>query len=510
MQIPTLSIILPVYNGEAFLGQAIDSVLNSTLKSWELILVNDGSTDSTGDLCQAYCLKDKRIHSISQDNRGLSGARNAGFSHAVGTWIAYLDADDFVEPDYYERLVTEAEESGAEFLVTGFTREFWRNGRSLAKRDSLGRNCAGDNSTGQDTMGQDSIGQNSVRQNSPKQNSTRKSSAGQNSLERNHVVRTAWPRRYLKTPEEIRNACGELWFYHVYIHVWNKIYRRDYLNEHGILFDESLRYGEDVPYNLRILSEANTILFVDHVGYHYICRIDSSVADQTRKLRSNRPDTSSRNLAGNQTNSSTGTQGSTLDRTLINESLHNRSDQRIPSQQAGISGQLTVNWREELPDYNGRIFREIAALEKRRWQVDRPVVAAGMYLRSCCLTIEKMAAAQLPKEKQREVIKELLQKKETVFSRNICRKRLRQKGVRQGNLEQENGNQKSLGQKDFGQENLNQKKPNRKAYSRKLYSQKPLIPFEFRVYSWLFSIKNPTWIMAAVALRCRLKRALGR
>ena len=104
MDCPKLSIILPIYNGENFLMQAIESVLKSTLHSWELILVNDGSTDMSEKICKEYCRKENRIHYISQDNLGLSAARNTGFSIARGTYVVYLDADDYVEKNLLENI----------------------------------------------------------------------------------------------------------------------------------------------------------------------------------------------------------------------------------------------------------------------------------------------------------------------------------------------------------------------------------------------------------------------
>ncbi len=81
---PVLSIILPVYNGQNFLERAINSVCRQTLKSWELIIVNDGSTDSSGAIALRYCALDPRIRYYRQDNMGLSAARNAGFRLAGG------------------------------------------------------------------------------------------------------------------------------------------------------------------------------------------------------------------------------------------------------------------------------------------------------------------------------------------------------------------------------------------------------------------------------------------
>jgi hypothetical protein len=102
-----VSIIMPVYNGEAFIAQAIDSVLAQTYSNWELIVVNDGSTDGTADILTGYT--DPRIRCIHQANQGLAGARNTGIYAAHGTYLAFLDADDEWSPLFRERCVAALE-----------------------------------------------------------------------------------------------------------------------------------------------------------------------------------------------------------------------------------------------------------------------------------------------------------------------------------------------------------------------------------------------------------------
>lgn len=98
-----VSIVIPVYNVEKFISQCIDSVLCQTYSNFELILVNDGSTDSSGKICDDYAKKDIRIHVIHIPNSGVSAARNTGIEESKGDWISFIDSDDFVEPDYLER-----------------------------------------------------------------------------------------------------------------------------------------------------------------------------------------------------------------------------------------------------------------------------------------------------------------------------------------------------------------------------------------------------------------------
>ena len=98
---PKLSVIIPVYNVEEFLHECLDSVLNQTFKNYEIILVNDGSTDSSGKICDRYQLEHKKITAYHQSNNGLSNARNQGLIKAVGEYIIFLDSDDYWDNDYF-------------------------------------------------------------------------------------------------------------------------------------------------------------------------------------------------------------------------------------------------------------------------------------------------------------------------------------------------------------------------------------------------------------------------
>jgi glycosyltransferase involved in cell wall biosynthesis len=96
-----LSIIVPVYNSEAFVGRCIESVLNQSYKDFELILVNDGSTDSTLEVCNEYAKKDKRVIVLNRKHSGVSKSRNAGLDRAKGDYITFIDSDDYVDKERY-------------------------------------------------------------------------------------------------------------------------------------------------------------------------------------------------------------------------------------------------------------------------------------------------------------------------------------------------------------------------------------------------------------------------
>lgn len=116
----SISVIIPVYQAECYLSRCMESVRHQTWKDYEMILVDDGSTDSSGRLCDGYMCSDQRVRVIHQRNQGLSAARNAGISNAKGQWIAFVDADDAVSPWYLERLYQAASRQNCEIAQCGF------------------------------------------------------------------------------------------------------------------------------------------------------------------------------------------------------------------------------------------------------------------------------------------------------------------------------------------------------------------------------------------------------
>ena len=122
MQIPKVSVILPCYNGEKYLNQCIDSILNQTLENLELICVDDGSTDGTIRILEEYRKADSRVRILTQTNAGAGAARNNGMRQARGEYLSFLDADDFFEPDMLESAVLAAEQHRADYVVFGADR----------------------------------------------------------------------------------------------------------------------------------------------------------------------------------------------------------------------------------------------------------------------------------------------------------------------------------------------------------------------------------------------------
>ena len=119
---PEISIIVPVYKVEKYLNECIDSILAQTFTDFELILVDDGSPDNCPALCDAAAEKDSRVRVIHQQNKGLSGARNAGIDVARGNWLGFVDSDDMIDPTFCEKMLHAAVQAGAEMAVCNILR----------------------------------------------------------------------------------------------------------------------------------------------------------------------------------------------------------------------------------------------------------------------------------------------------------------------------------------------------------------------------------------------------
>ena len=111
-----LSVIIPVYNVSEYLRQCLESVINQTFTDMEIILVNDGSTDNSAEICAEYKQKDPRIIFIQQENAGLAAARQAGLEIAKGEYITFVDSDDWLELNMYERMLCAAEKENVDIV----------------------------------------------------------------------------------------------------------------------------------------------------------------------------------------------------------------------------------------------------------------------------------------------------------------------------------------------------------------------------------------------------------
>ena len=144
MEQPKISIIVPIYKAEPYLRQCLDSITAQTYHHIEIILVDDGSPDGCGAICDAYGAKDTRIRVIRQPNGGVSSARNAGLAAATGDWICWVDADDWIEPDMVSYLLSNALSEQADVCICGRYEELpGRTGRfGFPERTLLDRRAA--------------------------------------------------------------------------------------------------------------------------------------------------------------------------------------------------------------------------------------------------------------------------------------------------------------------------------------------------------------------------------
>lgn len=222
-----VSIIIPVYNGEKYLSQAVESLLCQTVKECEFIFVNDGSIDKSYELLQEYSIKDKRIKVINQENRGVSAARNEGLKVATGKYIGFMDADDWVDPDMYERLYNAAEANNCDVVISNFKSEL--EGKISIIEYPFSRNTV---------------------------------------MKRKEIEKEVLP--YFIQEENFNS-------------VWTKLYKNHIIKEYDIFFPNGVELGEDHVFNLRFFTYINTMFYMNYVGYHYREVKGSATHDILRK-----------------------------------------------------------------------------------------------------------------------------------------------------------------------------------------------------------------------------------
>lgn len=215
-----ISIIVPVYNCEKYIGTCIESIQGQTYQNLEIILVNDGSKDGSGEICRSYVVHDARIQYIEQENQGVSAARNHGIKKATGTFVMFVDADDTITNDACEKLAGHITE-GIDLILCGFKRMFYRGEHLVSQYDVLPE-CK--NLTDQETLG-----------------------------------------KYF----------GRLYETTLLTSVWAKMYRKQALERHMPVFQEDLALGEDALFNLKFLKDCGNIAVENSALYVYNQRAGS-------------------------------------------------------------------------------------------------------------------------------------------------------------------------------------------------------------------------------------------
>lgn len=132
---PLVSVIVPVFNSKNFLAEALDSVLAQTYENLEVVLIDDGSTDGSGEICDRYAAKDKRFRVYHQANQGVSATRNAGLDLATGDFLAFLDSDDAYEPEAIAAMMDAMAREKVDVVMCKYTEHKTPEKMSLGSRD---------------------------------------------------------------------------------------------------------------------------------------------------------------------------------------------------------------------------------------------------------------------------------------------------------------------------------------------------------------------------------------
>ncbi|MDU6983133.1 MAG: glycosyltransferase family 2 protein [Terrisporobacter othiniensis] len=212
-----VSIIVPVYNNEEYLDECIESIMNQTFKNIEVILVNDGSTDESGWICNNYAKKDNRVVVIHSENNGVSIARNIGINNARGNYIIFCDSDDWIENDYVEVLYNEIINNNTDAVYCGIYRDVYKD-RRLIKNEASG-------------------------------------------VSRNMYIEKQNLDKYLKYIFE--TMLGP------FLASWGKIYDTKIIKENNLQFDSDMIFHEDFDFNIRYLKQCKSIYITKEIKYHF-------------------------------------------------------------------------------------------------------------------------------------------------------------------------------------------------------------------------------------------------
>mgnify|MGYP002553634754 CR=1 FL=1 len=205
MSSPLISIVVPVYNSENTFHRCIDGILNQTFTNWELLLIDDGSKDKSGEICDEYAVKDCRIKVFHKANGGVSSARNVGLDNAIGKWVTFVDSDDCVDKVFFEK--AECYFNNVDLIVFGLT---FLNNREIK-------------------------------------------------VPSNVVVDIH------KSPSIIDEQLCEMYM----MTCWGKFYKTNIIKENDIHFNETLKIGEDTEFVLHYLKHTTGIQFVNSPCYFY-------------------------------------------------------------------------------------------------------------------------------------------------------------------------------------------------------------------------------------------------
>ncbi|MCB5712148.1 glycosyltransferase family 2 protein [Lactonifactor longoviformis] len=221
---PFISVVMPVYNAQCYLDESVKSVLNQTFSNIELILVDDCSKDKSGEICDSWALADKRVKVVHlKKNRGAGNARNTGIELASGVYLAFMDADDYIEENLYHEAVLSIGKSNLDMVIWGLTEDYYNNDNKLVLQNVL-------------------------------------------SLEK----------RNCRDLVDVRKMVIELERKTLFGYQWNRLYRMELIKENNIRFEDSILY-EDFFFNVLVIKYIQSMSILESSAYHYKKRMNESI-----------------------------------------------------------------------------------------------------------------------------------------------------------------------------------------------------------------------------------------
>lgn len=233
IQAPLVSIIVPVFNAEKHLNRCVDSILSQAMTDFELLLIDDGSKDESGRICDEYAAKDARVRAFHKPNGGVSSARNLGLDNAIGKWVTFCDADDVVLPSWLSNFLDNAC-SSVDYVIQGFVTDkamFESEDVEFTNRRTFSFSFEGPMKEGLLMMNNNSM-------------------------------------------------LG---------YVWCKLYKRSIIEKFNVSFNESYNYQEDLVFNLTYLQYCTIIKSSEDIGYsYYVPNWESKYENKTHLFELNR------------------------------------------------------------------------------------------------------------------------------------------------------------------------------------------------------------------------------
>ena len=216
-----VSVIVPIYNAESTIRRCVDSLINQSLEDIEIILMDDGSTDRSGPICDEYAKMDQRVVVIHKKNGGEGTARNIGINAAKGEYIGFVDSDDYLDCIMFEEMYGIAKKENVDIVHCGC---IYEDGETIEKLNTR--------------------------------------------FDKDRILSHSEMTIFIQS---FKNDLEEFWF------AGRNIYRTEYLKEYAFLFDETVKYGADTNFNLKAFFHAKSFYSMDKYFYHYVKNLNGII-----------------------------------------------------------------------------------------------------------------------------------------------------------------------------------------------------------------------------------------